>query len=44
VFGDAAFAKMWTGRFYLLLVIAALVILGAARLITTFAVRRTWTS
>jgi hypothetical protein len=35
---------MWTGDFYLLLVITALVILGAGRLITTFAVRRTWSS
>jgi hypothetical protein len=42
--GLAAFAHMWTTQFYLILVVAGLVIIGGARLTTTLAVRRTWTS
>jgi hypothetical protein len=42
--GLAAFSRMWTAQFYLILVVAGLVILGGARLTTTLAVRRTWTS
>jgi hypothetical protein len=42
--GVAAFTRMWTAQFYLILVVTGLVILGGARLTTTLAVRRTWTS
>jgi hypothetical protein len=42
--GVAAFARMWTAQFYLILVVTGLVIVGGARLTTTLAVRRTWTS
>jgi hypothetical protein len=42
--GLAAFARMWTAQLYLILVVAGLVMIGAARLTTTLAVRRTWTS